>query len=711
MMTDIQTHWRREQHEQTVTLWFDMAGRPHNCFSAESLLQLDQLLQQLEQEPSIDTVLIRSAKKQSFIVGADLLILQQLASAEEALTCCRQGQHIFQRLARLPQRTVALIHGPCLGGGFECALACDFRIAIDDPATSIGLPEVQLGILPAWGGSTRLPRLIGLLPALDLIGAGKAVDSRKALKLGMVDVLLNPALQDEQLSAWLATAPRRPRRRSRRQWLERWPLRRMVQRKAVAKAQAKAPLLPAPAIAMSVVCDASRGTIDHGLELEQEAFVELATSEVSKNLVHLFFVNEYAKKINGLPGASKSHQPKWQASAVLGAGTMGGHIGWLLADRGHQVALADINDQALLAGIQTVHDTCSGQLKRRRRKPHQFRATTNRVSPYQDPLAAAQHAEVVIEAVIEDLGIKQQLLQQLSQDLPASVPLLTNTSSLRVADLVQDCRHPERIAGFHFFNPVPLMPLIEIVAGPQTDPELIAQLVSWSRQLKKTPIVVQDCAGFLVNRILLPYLNEAAWLLHEGVELERIDRVCRDFGLPMGPFVLADAIGIPVGYKVAHNLAEAYGPRMAAAPPLLQAYEAKLAGKRSGEGFYHYQAGDKSHPTKVQQLFTQSRPTTITDRDIIDRCLLIMILEASRCLQEGIIDDPRALDLALITGTGFPVHTGGLLHWADQHDRSELRDRAQELASTVGERFAPGDLLAEASFHLHPSSTTDESGA
>lgn len=685
-----------------------------NTFSGVAMAAFSSCLSEVEQaarQRTIAVLTVESAKPGNFIAGADISELQAIRDEAEALAKARLGQQVFNRLADLPIPTVAVIGGSALGGGCELALACRYRVLIDGDKTRLGLPEVKLGIIPGWGGTQRLPRLIGLREALPLILGGGMVDPRKALRLGLADVVLPPQEVEAGLTRFLAHLPR-PRHA--KGWSNalvstgfgRDLLLKMASRETRAKAGT---LYPAPFAAIELLRRSAGRSLAAGLADEATTFAHLAIGPVSRNLVHVFFANEALKKI----GAPKDQRPRSDdrggiaATGVLGAGVMGGGIAWLAADAGCRVRLRDLNWDALNKAWNTARDNFTQQVKRKKLGEAEARSRLARIGLGLD-LAGFAQADLVVEAVVEKLAIKHTVLAEAEAAIRPDCLLASNTSSLRIADLAVPLKHPERFLGMHFFNPVHRMPLVEVVPGPATDPAAVDRLVGICRQWGKTPIVVGDCPGFLVNRLLLPFMNEAAWLLHDGADVATVDQVLKAYGMPMGAFRLADEVGLDVGYKVAAILADGYGARMAVAPVLrLLAEDRKLLGRKGGAGFYCYrderEVGVNRDLAGLEPAATRRAPDAA---EIRDRCLLIMVNEAARCLQEHIISDPAQLDMALLYGTGFPPAHGGLLRWADRLGISRLVDRLDRFAVQIGPRFCPAPLLRDLAgrggvFHGH----------
>ena len=694
---------------------FDLPGEKVNKFSALVMNELGQVLDHLKGLAGLKAVVFTSGKPGMFIAGADIKELQAIGNRADAQAKAEAGQHLFQRVADLAVPTIAVIDGPCLGGGMEFALACTYRIVADEEKTRLGLPEVTLGIIPGWGGTQRLPRLIGIAAALELILSGAPVNARKALKLGLADAcvphsflvaevgqFVKRVLTDEGAAAVRA---RRPRGGWARWALEGNPAGRLALFRAVHKAlMAKTRgMMPAPLAALAVVRDTCRMPLARGMEEEAHRFSELAFTAQSKHLIDCFFAGEALRKEGGSGGKAIT------TTAVLGAGVMGGGIAWAFANKSLPVRLKDLTWEAIAKGLHTANDYNRQLTKRKKMTPGQANLLLHRISGSLD-YRGFQGVDLVVEAVVEDLNIKRKVLAEAETHLRDDAILVSNTSSLSIADMAVALKHPERFAGMHFFNPVNRMPLVEVIPGPATSLQTISAVCELVRRIGKTAVVVKDCPGFLVNRILLPYLNEAARCLEDGAGIELIDRTIYDFGMPMGPFTLSDEVGLDVGYKVAKILADRYGERMNVADTLRVAYQdLHLLGTKGGKGFFLHDAKGVKTEANLDLLaaLRARHPVTRTiDADEIrDRCLLIMVNEAARCLEEKVVDKAGSLDLAMVMGTGFPPQRGGLLHYANQLGSRTVADRLKALSERCGPRFEPCALVSDLAHANHPFPT------
>jgi 3-hydroxyacyl-CoA dehydrogenase/enoyl-CoA hydratase/3-hydroxybutyryl-CoA epimerase len=631
-------------------LSFDREGSSANILDAATLRELDGVLSELESSPPREGLLIVSAKPSIFIAGADLHALAN-ASPDELDDMIRLGQAVFERLARMRVPKVAAIHGACAGGGYELALACDWRVASNDSATKIGLPETQLGILPAWGGSTRLPALIGLPKALEVILGGKLHAAESARRKGLVDAAVPRETLVEQ--AWKFAARGR-RHRERRPLLHSAPSRALILRKArEAMLEKTRGNYPAPAQALHVVSDAPGSSQRASFDREREAILDLAPLPETKNLIRLFFLSEKSKKHQPVAAAAN---PIGQV-AVIGAGVMGSGIAHWLALRGHRVLLQDIDDAALARGMKAIEQRLAEAVQRHVISRTEAMHARDRILAIRDKVPLGS-CDLVIEAALEDLATKKKVFADLAARVRPDCLLATNTSALPVHELAEVISHPARLFGLHFFNPVHRMPLVEVVRAEQTSDQTIASAFSLVRGLGKTPVLVNDRPGFLVNRVLLPYLVEAGLMFQDGGDPEEIDKAMLDFGMPMGPLRLIDEVGLDVALHVARTLAEAFPDRMTV-PAILEAMvENKLLGKKAGAGFYRYHGKHVSpNPDALALRPGQSFALYGLPKRLADK----MSEEAALCLEEGIAASADDIDLAMILGTGYPPFRGGPL--------------------------------------------------
>jgi 3-hydroxyacyl-CoA dehydrogenase/enoyl-CoA hydratase/3-hydroxybutyryl-CoA epimerase len=685
--------------DRLATLTFDSPDRKVNVFSREAFQELEQLLDDLAARKDIGALILLSGKKSGFIAGADVEAIAQVTDPVEAEAGSRVGHRLFSAWEGLSFPTIAAIRGTCLGGGLEISLASTYRVASDRPDTRMGLPEVRLGILPGWGGSTRLPRRIGIAEALDLILTGKTVVGRKALKLGLIDALLPDARFLDNVRDF-ALARRDQKHRAEEAFdfkemlLEKNPLGRKIlfdqaRKKTLETTRGH---YPAPLRAIEVVRVGIEDGPRAGFDAEARAVAELAVSRTAKNLIHVFRLTEEAKKETGLPGAAPREV---RSTAVLGAGVMGGGVAQLIADQTSlPVRIKDVRDDALASGMQHAARLFNKQVERRRLTAPEARRKMALLHPTLD-FSGFKTVDLVVEAIVENLGVKQQVFADTAVQVADGAILASNTSSLSIAAIGARTPHPERVVGMHFFNPVDKMPLVEVIAAEGSDPAAVNTVFAYTRKLGKTPILVKDTPGFLVNRLLMFYSTEGLWLLDEGFRIEDLDRAMSDWGMPMGPMALTDEVGIDVATKVAHILHDAFSERLPVPDWLDRVPQSGRLGTKNGKGFYLYEGRERKGPDPaVYPLLGLDPRVENPDPGLIaDRMVLPMVNEAARCLEEGVVRSAADLDLALIFGTGFPPFRGGLCRWADQEGLARILATLERFASSVGERYAPSEAL------------------
>ena len=682
---------------------FDLPGEKVNKFSRAVIRELGELLLRLSREPRIRALLIRSGKPGVFIAGADI---QEFVTtpAAEAGDAVRAVQSLFEQLAHLPYPTVAAIDGICLGGGTELALACDYRLMSDGKKSQIGLPEVRLGIFPAWGGCTRLPRVVGLQKALDMILTGKTLDSRRARKIGLVDAAVPAPIFDRTARDFARAhmGEGKPGDRRGERGLADFALEGNPLGRRVVFAKARQTVMkqtgghyPAPLEALAVVEEGYGKPVAEGLEIEARRIGRVFGGPVQKNLLRLFFLTEEIKKETGVADPSIRPTPVTR-SAVLGAGLMGGGIAQLLADKGLPARMKDIEPKALAHGYAAAAAVWREKAKRGRLSPRDMRAKMALLSGTLD-YTGFRRCEATIEAVVEKLGVKRSVLQEWEAVVPDTAIFASNTSTLPIGEIAAGARVPARVAGMHFFNPVHRMPLVEVIRGRETSDQTVATVFALAKALGKTPVVVKDSPGFLVNRILAPYLAEAVRLLQEGCRIEDVDSAMTKFGMPVGPIALLDDVGLDVAVKAGEVLAAAFPDRMKPAGQESLVAQGRL-GRKAGKGFYEYAEGKRGDPAReaYEALHvTPAEKPPLSQGEIESRLLLLMINEAAYCLEEGVVARPEKLDLAMIFGTGFPPFRGGLLKHADEIGLDTVTEKLRELAARHGSRFTPAPSLNE----------------
>lgn len=627
---------------------FDREGSAANLFDRATLEELDGLLSGIAADASLKGLLIRSAKPSIFIAGADLKVLFT-AQGEELKSLIEHGQNTFNRLEDLKVPTVAAIHGACVGGGLELALACDWRIASDSKKTKIGLPETQLGILPAWGGSTRLPKLLGLPTALPLILSGKLLAAKAAKHKGVVDAVV----PEEHLEVFALGWIQKGKRRLAKRWALHNPLSvAIIRKKARDSLFAKTRgLYPGPAAALEVVTSAVSRSRADSLRAERDEILRLAPLPATAQLMRLFFLQERAKKHRHVTAEPR----KIERTAVIGAGVMGSGIAYWLSTRGLPVVLRDVSPQAIAAGLKGIGKLYREATDRRVLTPTESARGLDRIHASSVPVPL-DRCDLVIEAAVEELEIKKKIFADLSRRVSPETLLATNTSALPVHELGAVIDRPERLLGLHFFNPVHRMQLVEVVRAPSTSDETLATGVAFVRSIGKLPVVVKDSPGFLVNRILMPYLVEAARLFEQGADPEALDKEMLDFGMPMGPLRLLDEVGLDVAVHVARTLAAAFPGRMQVPEMAVKLVEKGHLGRKSGKGFYRYEGHRSSPDPEALALRSGSTPLPAGTRDHLAG---LMTAEAERCLAEGVAEHADDIDLAMVLGTGYAPFRGG----------------------------------------------------
>jgi 3-hydroxyacyl-CoA dehydrogenase/enoyl-CoA hydratase/3-hydroxybutyryl-CoA epimerase len=684
---------RREiDHDGICLLIFDRPDSGANIFDAAALRDLSAQLDFIEKETALKGVIVTSAKKSIFVAGADLQTLLRQAQAGEMRAFIAEGQRIFNRLGALKIPTVAAIHGACAGGGYEITLACDHRVASDAPATRIGLPETTLGLVPAWGGATRLPRLIGPEKAAEVILKGKLYPAPEALQLGLVDEVV---AQDKLLEAAREKLKggKRPESQS------------AVNGEPV---RAKPSQNPAPARAAEIINLALTSSIAESLARELDAIVELGETESTRNLIRNFFLADKYKK-----GGAKVPNEKVQHAAVIGAGVMGSGIAQWLSSRGIAVILRDVSVDLLERGLARIEKTYGEAVKRGLMSEEKAKEGRAHIVASSNP-GPLREVQIVIEAASEKLEIKRAIFHDMDAKIDDTDILATNTSALSIGDLAAQTKHPGRVIGLHFFNPVSRMKLIEVVIGQQTSEETRERCLAFARQIGKVPVVVRDSPGFLVNRVLFPYLLEAAELFEQGVEAKKIDDALVEWGMPMGPLRLIDEIGVDITVDIAVTLEKAFGRRAATPAILHRMREANMLGRKTGSGFYKYEGKEQSpneavanwrrlaspaaggaeagKTTGAASHQARSAPTAaMSAGDLALRLVYLMVNEAARCLEENVVASPEDADYGMILGTGFAPLRGGPLRFADHFGSAEL----VRIGEQLGGKFEPCDLLRQ----------------
>ncbi|PMH41818.1 multifunctional fatty acid oxidation complex subunit alpha [Vibrio sp. 10N.286.49.B3] len=681
-------------------LAIDVPNEKMNTLQAAFADDMQGIFTQLEeQKSSIKGLIVHSLKPDNFIAGADIRMLDACTTADEAKALATQGQQMFQTLSDLPFPVVAAIHGPCLGGGLELALACHYRVCSDSDKTRLGLPEVQLGLLPGSGGTQRLPRLIGLLPALDLILTGKQLRAKKALKLGVVDacvpesVLLDVAqdlIEKHEESAPIRKVSTKEKLLS-QNGLSRKVVFDQAAKQAHKKTRGNYPAAPA-------ILEVIRNGLEHGFEkglaLEAEKFSQLVMTDESKALRSLFFATTEMKKDHGSDATPRTVE----RVGVLGGGLMGAGISHVsVAKAKVPVRIKDVSNDGVLGALNYNYQLFDKQRQRRILTKAQLQSKMLQLSGGTD-FTLFNRLDVVIEAVFEDLELKQTMVADIEEHGNETTIFATNTSSLPIHQIAEKAQRPENVVGLHYFSPVEKMPLVEVIPHANTSDETISTVVALARKQGKTPIVVKDCAGFYVNRILAPYMNEAASVLMGGEPIESLDTALLDFGFPVGPITLLDEVGVDIGAKIMPILVAELGDRFQGPDVFDILLNDDRKGRKTGKGFYTYKGKKKEVDKSVYTLLGLQPEAKLAAKEIALRCVLPMLNEAIRCLDEGVIRSPRDGDIGAIFGIGFPPFLGGPFHYMDQIGIPQLVELMNEYAEKFGDRFAPCDgLLTRAS--------------
>jgi len=692
-------------------------GKTVNLISPEILTELSAAVDSIKNNPGIKGVVFLSRKPDHFIGGAEIDVPKFLGDPTSTLAFVKQGRDVFQKITEITVPTLAAIHGACLGGGLELALACRYRLASDHRKTRLGLPEVMLGILPAWGGTTRLPRLVGLTSALDLLLTGKQLDARRAERIGLVDRIATSKEISIQADAFIMDALSREasfdeillasRKRGRSGRVSRF-LNQTPPGRFIVFRQARKNVLalthghyPAPLKIIEQVQQGIGSSIEHSFQLEQEGLETLMREEATKNLLNVFSLRMHSGK---LPAGMKvsGNIPAARKVGVLGAGVMGAGMAQWFLQQEIPVRIRDINEGAIANGVKSINETFHKMVLRRRLRPEQMEDRMRLLSATTG-YTGFSNCDIVIEAVAERLEIKQKVIRELQENAGDQSIFATNTSSLSVTAMAEAAKRPDRVIGLHFFNPVSQMPLVEVVKGKKTSDETLAAGVSFVKQAGKTPLIVSDSPGFLVNRILMAYGNEAGLLLEEGAGVEAVDRAMDLFGMPMGPFTMMDVVGLDIAHHTAESIRKALALNPAEQSRVLdRLFETGCFGKKTGKGVYRYEGKRKVANPELETVLAAVRNergihprSNITEQEITVRLLMIMVNTAAWCLEKGVIETPGDVDLGMIMGAGFPPFRGGLLKYCDKIGIAEVRQTLDRLAQSAGPRFSPAQMINE----------------
>lgn len=661
-------HWEiQRDHEQMIWLGLNRSDAAVNSINQDVLDELNSILQELSQDKKAIGLVIYSLKEKGFIAGADVNCFTQFENSTQALSFIQKGQAVFSRLEALSIPTVAMIDGFCMGGGFELALACTYRIASDEKETRIGLPEVMLGIHPGWGGTVRLPRLIGGFKALSrIILTGRAVSSQVAKNWGMIDEVV-PVRQLKRAAVYFIKNRPQPHQPSfiesltNHVWVRK-PLAYLMRSK-VSKFVRKAHY-PAP-YAVIDLWEREGGRGDRAYLKEVDSIERLVSgSETSKNLIRAFLLRERLK------GFAKESDFKASHVHVIGAGVMGGDIAAWCALKGMTVTLQDKSYEQIAPAFARAYTLYQKKLK----KPRLIQAVMDKLLADPEGQGIAK-ADVIIEAVFENLAVKQEIMKKVEGAAKKTAIIATNTSSIPLDEMSSVMKHPERLVGIHFFNPVAKMDLVEVVSSSRTSQPVTKDSCAFVNQMGKLPLPVKSSPGFLINRVLMPYLMECVQLLEEGYSGETIDEAALDFGMFMGPVELADTVGMDVCLAVAENLTSHFGG--AVPEKLKEMVKAGKLGRKTGEGFYRYKKGK---PVK-------GRPSLPLDKSIADRLILRMVNESAACLREEVVTDSDLLDAGMIFATGFAPFRGGPMNYANDFGKDQLADLFKTFETKYGARF------------------------
>ncbi len=707
-------NFRIEIQGGVATVLVDVPGAPVNTLTEGVGAEFRAILEALERDPAVKAVVLASGKKDGFVAGADIEMLRDVGGAAAAEQLSRDGQAGFDRLEKYPKPVVAAIQGACLGGGLEWAMACHYRVAANDRKTQLGLPEVQLGVIPGAGGTQRLPRLVGIATALDLILAGKTVKPKKALAIGLVDESVPPPLLLEIARARalaLADGERlRPAaagvvdqlKKDPQATLQKLALEENFLGRELLFRQARKQLLektkghyPAPVAALDAIQAGIEKGMEAGLETEARLFGDLAVSPVAKQLMGIFFATTALKKDNGTSDPSVKAR-KVESVGILGGGLMGSGIAYVTTNAGIPVRIREKDDAAVARAFASVAGIFDGRVKKRSMDRLE-KLSRMRLLTAGTGWEGMERVDVLVEAVFEDLKLKQEMLRTFETLNPKGI-FATNTSSIPIGDIASASGHPETVLGMHYFSPVNKMPLLEVIVTPRTAADVTATAVALGKRQGKTVIVVNDGPGFYTSRVLAPYMNEAVMLLLEGASVEDIDGALTGFGFPVGPMTLLDEVGIDVGAKVAKVLHGAFGERMSVPEAMGKVLESGRLGRKNGKGFYTY--GDpkkkKAVDATVYDVLPGGRRRKKIDREeIVERCVLQMVNEALLTLGEGVLRSARDGDVGAVFGLGFPPFRGGPFRWVDAEGSARVLERMRRLEGRFGLRFRPAPLLVE----------------
>lgn len=685
--------------DQIAILTFDTPGSRANTFGQAVVAELSKIFADLAKRTDVRGLVLRSGKPGMFIAGADLRELGSKPDPEMARALTLKGHDMMNAAQNLPFPTVAAIDGSCMGGGLELAMSLDYRVVGSNSKAELGLPECKIGIYPGWGGTQRLPRIVGPSLALEMICSGDPIKPARALEIGLIfDVVPSERLLDE-CKAVLARANEKGDWKAGRKKKEQ-PIGLTEEQLsftfAVARAQvaAKSQGYPAPLAAVDAVAKGCNLPLQNALKVETEGFLPLVGSTISRNLIGVFYMTQRLQKDTGVANPAVQSL-KVERVGVFGAGLMGAGIADAHARRGYPVMMLDPAPGALEKGLLNVGKILQGRVSIGRLSQTDMAATLARLSTTES-LGAMADRDLVLEAIVENEEVKKKLFADLQPIMKPGAILASNTSTISITRMAQATKNPERFAGMHFFNPVDRMKLVEVIRGAQTSDETVVTLVALAKKIGKTPIVVKDCPGFLVNRILFPYINESLVLLEEGAKPRELDKAATTFGMPMGPVTLNDLVGLDTALYAGRVVNTAYADRAKNTKILEELVKAGRMGTKSGAGFYAYPKGTKGvDDPALEAILTKCRTgpqRTFTQEELIDRLFLPMLVEASRTLMEGIVRDPGDVDMGLILGIGFPPFRGGILRWADTLGLDKVLEKLSKYEA-LGLRYLPTEQM------------------
>ncbi|WP_412971254.1 fatty acid oxidation complex subunit alpha FadJ [Glaciecola sp. MF2-115] len=684
-----------KREDGIAILTMDVPGDSMNTLKADFGEEVTAILDEIENDDAIRGVVVASGKKDSFVAGADVSMLAACNDADEAEALSTSGQKLFDRMEGMRKTFVAAIHGPALGGGLELALACHYRVCSDSPKTQLGLPEVQLGLLPGSGGTQRLPALIGIQTAMKMMLTGSPMRAKQAKKAGIVDdmvpqsILLDVAIE----MANKAISKREVKKDVMAKVLENTAFGRNILFKKAREQTLSKTMGNYPAPMYIIDCiEAGITNTRKGYETEARLFGQLVMTSESKQLRQIFFATTDMKKEAGIEGVSAA---KVNKVGVLGGGLMGGGIAFVTATKAKVPArIKDINTDGIAGAIRYSYDILNKKVKKRFMLKSVMQKELSLLTGCLD-YSGYKHNDMVIEAVFEDVNLKQKMVADIEEHCNENTVFASNTSSIPIAQIAAQAKRPENVVGLHYFSPVDKMPLAEVIPHEKTSDQTISTTVEFAKRQGKTPIVVKDGAGFYVNRILAPYVSEAGFMAIEGQPLDAIDKALTKFGFPVGPFKLLDEVGIDVGTKIIPILKGQFGERFNAPEAFDKLLENNRKGKKNKSGFYDYNdtKPGKNVDDSVYKLLGITPEKKCSDDSVIERCVLMMLNEAALCLQEDVIRNPRDGDIGAIFGIGFPPFRGGPFRYMDSLGIDHVVSRLENYAETYSDKYKPADIL------------------